>query len=107
MVCLESAILDAPSVLTTSLIDDESNQLVRFIDIDANSGFTDIYQDYWGKSVITTSTSAAKQYNSRSMKQILRNATLSNLTRVEQIANFLFEFIYRTRAFRCYLGGYL
>ena len=31
---------------------------------------------------------------------------LSNLTRVEQIANFLFEFIYGTKAFRCYLGGY-
>ena len=42
MVCLESAILDAPSLFTDSLIDDPSNALVRLVHIGSTSGFYNI-----------------------------------------------------------------
>ena len=42
MVCLESAILEAPSMFTHSLIEDASNQMTKFITISLQSGVTDI-----------------------------------------------------------------
>ena len=38
MVCLESAILDAPSLFTQTLIEDSSNALVRMIHVDPAAG---------------------------------------------------------------------
>ena len=40
------------------------------------------------------------------MKQILRNTINLSMTHVDQVASFLCEFIFKTKAFRCYLGGY-
>ena len=48
MVCLESAILEAPSMFTHSLIDNKSNALIRIVNIGLSSGFTNTRQDYWG-----------------------------------------------------------
>ena len=108
MVCLESSILEAPSmfIITHSLIEDASNQLTRFIDIPPRSGFTNIYQDYWGTSNPTGGARATDQSNTRCMKDVLRSVVDLNLTNIEQVASFLAYFIYSTKAFRCYLGGY-
>ena len=106
MVCLESAILEAPSMVTHSLIQDESNQFTKFISISPMSGFTDIYQDYWGMSKPTGGYNGVDQANTRSMKEALRSVVDLNLTNIDQVVQFFAYFIYSTKAFRCYLGGY-
>ena len=40
MVCLESAILQAPSLFTTNIFNDASHKFERFFTIDAHPGFT-------------------------------------------------------------------
>ena len=47
MVCLESAILQAPSLFTPNILNDATNEFKRYVNIDAASGFTDTVQDYW------------------------------------------------------------
>ena len=49
MVCLESAILEAPSLFTYSLINNLSNACVRIIDRDEASAYETLTtrQDYW------------------------------------------------------------
>ena len=44
-VCLESAILEAPSLYTQTIIQDKSNALVRIIDVDPASGWTNTRLD--------------------------------------------------------------
>ena len=108
MVCLESAILEAPSMFMHSLIDDESNQLVRFVDVSAESGFTKIYQDYWNESAgLFGGLRAVVQSNMKTMKQIFKSTIHSNFTCVDRLAEFLMDFIYKTKAFRCYLGDHV
>ena len=47
MVCLESAILQAPSMFTPNIMDDVTNQFKRYIDISPSAGTEDNIQDYW------------------------------------------------------------
>ena len=106
MVCLESAILEAPSMFAHSLREDASNQMAKFITISPQSGVTNIYQNYWGETNPTGGARATDQSNTRCMKDVLRSVVDLNLTNIEQVASFLAYFIYSTKAFRCYLGGY-
>ena len=106
MVCLESAILEPPSMLTHGLIDDTSNQLTRYIDIDAYAGEINTLQDYWGNQDPTGGALPTDQCNVRSMQAILRSVVYKNLTNLDEVAQFLTFFIYGTKCFRLYIGGY-
>ena len=96
MVCLESAILEAPSVFTH-----------RIVNIGLSSGFTNTRQDYWNSD--NTSFTVARlidQTNWFPVKRILRNTLNSSMADVDEVAKFLCDFILKTKAFRCYLGSY-
>ena len=104
MVCLESAILEAPNMFTSSLID-PSNQLMRVITISPSLGIMNTVQDYWGTDNICKAvTNELYQTNTKSMKAVLTNTINASMIHIDQVAKFLCEFISQTKAFRCYLG---
>ena len=45
MVCLESTILEAPSMISHSLLDDPSNQLTKYVSVTAQAGVIQPFQD--------------------------------------------------------------
>ena len=47
MVCLESAILEAPSMFKPHIMNDATNQFKRYIDISPLAGTEDNILDYW------------------------------------------------------------
>ena len=109
MVCLESAILDAPSLFTQSLIEDPSNALIRIIHVDpAVAAFTEDRLDYWStdQSMVATASQTFQQTNSKTIKDLFIKTIHTAMSDVDQVAKFLCEFIYNTRAFRCYIGPY-
>ena len=108
MVCLESAILDAPSLFTDSLIDDPSNAFIRIIPICMTSGFENLAQDYWNSdNMIRTAPSVIDPTNMRSMKYILRTTVGASMSHMDEAAKFLCDFIFKTKAFRCFGSYYL
>ena len=58
MVCLESAILESPSLFTSSIIQDKPNVLVRMIDVDPACTYVPAHDhfDYWGTDNTTSGT---------------------------------------------------
>ena len=48
MVCLESAILQAPSLFTTTILNNATNAFTRYVHIDPAANTPDLIQDYWG-----------------------------------------------------------
>ena len=108
MVCLESAILDAPSLFTDSLIDDPSNQFLRFVNIGATSGVNPVVFDYYNKAQVSTETYPrdVDRTNAISMKDMLRKCVGVSLSRIDEVAKFLCDWIFTMKSFRLYFGGY-
>ena len=107
MVCLESAILQAPSMFTPNIINDESNQFKRYIDISPDAGTTSNIQDYWStKNATLVDGTTNAQTNTRPIKDILQHTINANMSLIDLVAKFFCEFIFQTKAFRLYLGPY-
>ena len=107
MVCLESAILQAPSMFTPNIINDESNQFKRYIDISPEAGATSNIQDYWNtKNATLVGGDTNAQTNSTPIKDILQHTINANMSLIDLVAKFFCEFIFQTKAFRLYLGPY-
>ena len=108
MVCLESAILDAPSLFTDSLIDDPSNQFLRFVNIGATSGVNPVVFDYYNKAQVSTETYPrdVDRTNAISMKDMLRKCVGVSLSRIDEVAKFLCDWIFTMKSFRLYFGGF-
>lgn len=111
MVCLESAILDAPSLFTSTLIYEKTNELVRMIDVDPDCPYVliDDHFDYWRNDHFTDPSmkfSNLQQTNPSSMRSVMTQTINTAMTDIDNVAKFLCRFIFETKAFRCYIGPY-
>ena len=107
MVCLESAILQAPSLFTPNILNDATNQFKRYVTIDAASGFTDTVQDYWrtdNAAMIGTDTNF--QTNIQPIQKLFLTTVNANMSNLEMVGKFFCSFLRETKAFRKYLGPY-
>ena len=100
--------MDAPSLFTQGLIEDSSNALVRIIHVDEAAGYTDTRLDYWNTdtSMVPTAIGTIHQTNSATINSQFAKTIHTAMSDIDQVARFLCEFIYVTRAFRCYIGPY-
>ena len=111
MVCLESAILESPSLFTASIIQDPSNALVRLIDIDPDCDYSPVVDrfDYWNNDITTAHGivyTNLQQNNTIPVKSVFVQTINTAMTDIDQVAKFLCHFTYETKAFRCYIGPY-
>ena len=108
MVCLESAILQAPSVFTTTILNDSTNAFKRYVHIDPTAGAADLVQDYWTKYNINAAAelTSKNQTNLQTIQSQFLSALNTTMDDTDVLAKFLDNFVQQTRAFKVYLGPY-
>ena len=63
--------------------------------------------DYWNDdNTAHTVTKTIEQTNNIPVKTMFTRTINTAMTDIDQVAKFLCEFIYQTKAFRCYIGPY-
>ena len=108
MVCLESAILQAPSLFTTTILNDSTNPFKRYVHIDPAANTPDIIQDYWGNSnsAAQSTSKPSDQTNLQNIQSQFLSVVNSTIDDTDLLAKFLYNLVQSTRAFQIYLGAY-